>query len=331
MTPEKKFAVEKVLVAGNRGPCGGVNMALEAVGQVLGLVQGREPVYTNWDIVNNKPIMEELAQKGLVNVRFNMELVPDNSILFLSAHGVSPSLREEARRKNCLTIDVTCPLVNKVHSWVKKSEREGKHIVYLGVADHPETIGVLGEVNPQNITLVETVDNIRKLSLPTDKPIMVHTQTTLLPEEVKEQKRLLIAKSADVAVEDVCYAMAYRDAAVTDLISKGINLLLVVGSVHSHNSQMLRKKGDNAEIPAHSVDKPEEIDPQWFSENIRTVGVTSGASVLERFLAPVIEWFKLQNPNLNVQFQPQAVKEEEMTFRLPQKDLEALQARYGLS
>lgn len=331
MFPERNFYVEKLLVAGNRGPCGGVNMALEAVYQVLSIVGGREPVYTNWDIVNNQPIMEELSHKGLINVRMNMNLVPGGSVLFLSAHGVSPELREVAHGKHCLTIDVTCPLVNKVHSWVKKAQREGQHIVYLGVADHPETIGVLGEVNPQNITLVETVDDIRNLSLPTDKPIMVHTQTTLLPEEVEEQKRLLTAKSADVAVEDICYAMAYRDAAVTDLISKGIDLLLVVGSVHSHNSQMLRKKGDKAEIPAHSVDKPEEIDPQWFSENIRTVGLTSGASVLERFLVPVIEWFKLQNPNFIVQFQPQTVKEEEMTFKLPQKDIEALRARYGLS
>ncbi len=327
------FNVERVLVAGNRGPCGGVNMALEAANQVLDIVAGREPVYTNWDVVNNTPIMNELIGKGLVNVRNNFDLVPNDSILFFSAHGVSPSFHEIAAQKNLLLIDVTCQLVSRVHSLVKKASREGKHVIYIGSNGHPETIGVTGEVTPEHITLVERAEDVSKLTLP-EGEMMVYSQTTLLPDEVLGIEQALQNKDPQIQIAsrlDICYAMHNRQAAVEHLLGEDVDLLLVVGSKHSHNSQGLRHKGEKVSIPAYLVDEPEEIDMNWFLEDIRTVGLTSGASVLDRLLTPVIHWFQAQNPNITAAYEPQVIEEREMTFKLPQKDIDTLKARYALN
>lgn len=334
ITPEviTKFPVEEILVAGNRGPCGGVNMALEAVNQVLNIVAGRETVYTNWDIVNNRPIMEELKSRGLVSFRNDWSLVPDETVVFFSAHGIPPYYHEIAKRKNLLVIDVTCQLVTRVHNLVKKADREGKHIIYIGVNRHPETVGVIGEVDPKNITLVQDINDVENLRLSANKNKVVYSQTTLLPDEVVEIEQALQQEVPQTEVPnrlDICYAMFNRQAAVEQLLQKGIDCLLVVGSKHSHNSQELRHKGEKAGIPAFSVDRPEEIDIEWFTGNIRTVGLTAGASVLERFTEDVLSWFKWQNPAISISFDPQVIPEREMTFKLPKESIKALSSRYA--
>lgn len=323
------FCVETVLVAGNRGPCGGVNMALEAANQVLDIIAGRETVYANWDIVNNKPIMKGLENRGLVNFKNDWSLVPDNSIVFASAHGVAPDFHEVALRKNCLAIDVTCQLVTRVHTLVKKAEKEGKRVVYVGARGHPEAKGVTGELRPESFTLIDPKDDARSVSLP-EGPKVVYSQTTLGTDEIKDIMAILRERFPDIEIpprRDICYATDNRQAAVGKLLPM-IDLLLVVGSRHSHNSQELRKKGEKVGKPAYSVDTPDEIGLDWFTPDIKNVGMTSGASVPDYLFLPILDRFKELNPNLVISFEPQVIPERDMTFRLPEESINALRSRF---
>lgn len=323
------FRVEKVFVAGNRGPCGGVNMALEGANQGLDIVAGRETVYTNWDIVNNKPIMNELKSRGLVNFKNDWSLVPDNSIVFVSAHSVAPDFYVIAQKRNCLIIDVTCQLVTRVHNLVKKAEKDGKYIIYVGARGHPEARGVTGELRPDNFTLIDSKDDVRSVPLP-EGPKVVYSQTTLATDEIRDIMAVLHERFPDIEIpprRDICYATDNRQAAVEKLLPM-IDFLLVVGSQHSHNSQELRKKGEKAGIPAYSVDTPDEIDLDWFTPDIKNVGMTSGASVPDYLFLPVLDRFKELNPNLVISFEPQVILEREMTFKLPEESINALHTRF---
>lgn len=325
--------VEQLKIAGNRGPCGGVNMAIDTTELVLDIVNGREPVYTNWDVVNNTPLMEDYTQRGLVNIRNNFDLVPDNAILIFSAHGIPPYFREIAAQKHLLAVDLTCQLVNRPHTLVKKAVLEGKTPIYIGANGHPEAMGVMGEVEPGKIFLVENLADIDALELPADSPKVVYSQTTLLPDEVIEIEEALEKKFPNIEIPDrldICYAMYNRQTAVEKLI-EDVDLLVVVGSQHSHNSKGLRKKGEKVNIPSYLVDTPAEIDLSWFNYNIRSVGLTSGASVLDRLLIPFIDWFKAQNQEVKITYQPQVIDERVMTFkRNPEAEraIEAIKARY---
>lgn len=324
-----QLGVEEVLVAGNRGPCGGVNMAFEAANQVLDIVAGREPVYINWDLVNNKPIMEQYASRGLVNVKNDLSLVPDGSIFLFSAHGVPPSMHEEAQQKGLLTIDTTCQLVTRVHNLAKNSAARGEHVIYIGKNGHPETVGTMGEVPLGQITLIEKVEDVDALDLP-DVPKVAYSQTTLATDEIGDTMKALRSKyGEDITIPnrwDICYATDNRQAAVDQLVSAA-DLLLVVGSKHSHNSQELRRKGEKAGLPAHSVDTADEIQRQWFG-GIRKVGVTSGASVIEEYTEAVLNYFRQEG--IPITMLPQVIEEREMTFKLPKDSIDALRSRYGL-
>jgi len=161
---------------------------------------------------------------------------------------------------------------------------------------------------------------------------VVYSQTTLLPNEVVGIEQAILTKFPNTEIPsrlDVCYAMDNRQAAVEKLLDDGVNLLLVVGSKHSHNSQGLKKKGLIYGIPSYLIDEPTEIEEAWFTPTIKEVGLTSGASVLDRLLVPVINWFELQEPNIIIDFQPQVKDEKDRTFRLPEKDIKALNTRYA--
>lgn len=244
------LSISEVLVAGNRGPCGGVNMTLDAVNEVLDIVDGKEPVYTNWDPVHNKPIVQRLEKRGLINIKNDWEKIPYNSIIVFSAHGVPPSAYEIAREKNLHVVDTTCPLVTRVHSLAKKAEGEEKHIVYVGKRNHPETLGVMGEIGSQNITLIENGDDVKKIELPSGKSKVVYSQTTLSTDEIRETLEGLEKQFPDIEIPnrwDICYATDNRQAAVDQLLAK-VDFLIVVGSQQSHNSQELQRKGDKKDI-----------------------------------------------------------------------------------
>lgn len=330
------FAVEEVKVAGNRGTCGGANMAIQTLQEVLGIVKGQEPVYINHDLLHNKRLMEQLEQhSNLVHFHNDWNQVPEGAIAFISAHGAKAEFRQIAADKNLLLIDTTCPLVTRVHNLVKKATLAGKHVVYIGVAGHPEAEGAVSEVEPSNISLVQNAHEAHELLLPEDKPVVVYSQTTLLSDEISDTCHTLRIRKPGIQIpsrQDICYATDSRQTAVHQLTPL-VDLLLVVGSPHSHNSQMLGQIGENSGIPAYSVDYPGDIQSSWFTENIRTVGLTSGASVLEEFFGEVLQWFQDQNPNLKVSNEHPVIEEVERTFtpsREARTVMELLRKRYPI-
>lgn len=338
MTPEQitavengRFHFEKILVAGNRGPCGGVNMAIEVADQVLSIVGGREKVYTNWPIVNNDPIMKEYVEKGLVDFRNDWSKVPDNSIVIFSAHGVTPEHHRIAMEKGCLVIDTTCQLVTRVHNLVKRAQMDNKHIVYIGSKGHPETVGVMSEVESENITLVQKPEDVAQLAIGTGVDHIVYSQTTLMTMEVDEIEKRLMEKFPDIYIPDklgICYATYNRQLAVENMLAAGIDTLIVVGSKGSHNSEMLKRMGERAGIFSAKLDYPEELDLNWLKDKNKP-GLTSGASVLDRFLNPVVSKISLVDPKAQVEYLEQAVEEKDMTFKLPQEDIDRLHERWA--
>lgn len=343
-TPEvPRFNVQEVLIAGNRGPCAGVNMALDATDQVLDIVAGRETVWTNWPVVNNKPIMEEFKGKGLRSFDNDWSQVPDGSIVLFSAHGVTPEHHRIAQEKGCHVIDTTCLLVTKVHDFAIEAANEGRKVAYIGVDGHPETMGVLGELDAlgkkrdQDYVLIQDRKSARskllKRILGTGQDWVVYSQTTLMPDEVDDVEKILCDKFIDIYVPDrlgICYATYNRQKAVEGLIEKGIDMLLVVGSPGSHNSQMLRRKGFRSGVRSYSLDYPEEINNSWFNSGVRRVAVTSGASVLDRFMEPVVNAIVQRSFGATVEYQDQ-VKNEPMDARypLPKESIDALISRWA--
>ena len=327
----REFHFEKILVAGNRGPCGGVNMAIETVDQVLNIVDGREKVFINWPVVHNDPIMEEFQERGLVVVENDWSKVPDGSIILFSAHGVPPSFRKIAENHNYLVIDTSCQLVTRVHNLVKKAEKEGKHVIYIGKQGHPETIGVMGEVQEGNITLIEKSADAENLGIGTGVDHIVYSQTTLMTSETGGVEEALGVKFPDIYIPDrlgICYATFNRQAAVERLLKSGIDALIVVGSQRSHNSEMLRRTGEKAGILSAKLDYPDQLNINWLA-NSNMPGFTSGASVQDRFLEPVINKLRAVVPNSPVIYQEQVIEEREMTFTLPEESLKTLRARFN--
>ncbi|MBI3282549.1 4-hydroxy-3-methylbut-2-enyl diphosphate reductase [Candidatus Curtissbacteria bacterium] len=327
-----QFSVEKILVAGNRGPCAGVNMALEATSQVLDIVNGREPVFTNWPVVNNDPIMEELRAKGLVTFNNDWKKIENGSIVLFSAHGVTPQHHRIAQEKDCLIIDTTCLLVTAVHNLVKQAEGNKQGVVYIGRKDHPETVGVMSEVDPESIELIERKEDVDGLYLAPGKSWIVYSQTTLMPDEVDEVEDRLMQKFPEIEIPDklgICYATYSRQRAVEGLIQSGIGALVVVGSQTSHNSQMLARRGERSGVPSVVVDYPNQLDPGWFT-GVKMLGVTSGASVLDKFMEPVAEWVRIRSPKAVIEFQEQ-IKREPMDamYPLPAESIAALKARFA--
>lgn len=350
MSPERippsekaRFQVEKILIAGNRGPCAGVNMALEAADQVLTIVDGRETVWTNWPVVNNDPISTELADRGLQSFDNDWTRVPDGSIVIFSAHGVTPRHHEIAREKNCLVIDTTCLLVTKVHDLVIEASNEGRKIAYIGVEGHPETVGVLGELESmgkqrdRDFVLFQDQRQVRskkyKGILKSGENWVVYSQTTLMPDETTVMEQVIGDNFQDIYIPDrlgICYATYNRQKAVEKLITSEIDLLLVVGSLKSHNSKMLMRKGLRSGIKSRMLDYPDQLKNQWFN-GVMTVGVTSGASVLDRFMEPVVDTIAAKSSQSKVEYQEQVKKERtDAMYPLPKESLEALKARYSV-
>ncbi len=335
MTPEQPAlvalpkSISKVLLAGNRGPCGGVNMAFVAASEVLDLVDGREAVYTNRSIVHNTPVMKDLEERGLINIQNDFDKLPQSAIVFLSAHGISPHVRTLLDQKNALVVDTTCVLVEKVHKKVVKAQAENQHVVYIGARNHPEPIGVLGELEEENYTFLDIDEQnaAYEIALPKEKETVVYSQTTLSTAEVKDAQDTLKRRFPDIHIPDrssICYATDNRQQAVDDLILKS-DFLLVVGSPASHNSTELKEIGEEI-MPSVLIDTPEEIDTTWFRPGMRTIGITSGASVLEKYTKRVLDWFR--NQNIPVVELPQSVPEKSTTFVLPKQAILAIKERY---
>jgi 4-hydroxy-3-methylbut-2-en-1-yl diphosphate reductase len=271
------------------------------------------PVYVRKQIVHNAHVVRDLEERGAVFVE-DETLAPAGAILVLSAHGVAPSVHERAAARRQTTIDATCPLVTKVHVQARRYAAEGHRIVLIGHAGHEEVVGTIGEA-PDAIVLVESVDEAEALELLPDTPLAYITQTTLSVDATSEIIEVLKRRFPHIRGpqrEDICYATSNRQWAVKELLDE-IELLLVIGSRNSSNSNRLVEVARTAGVAAHLIDDEGDIDESWL-DGVASVGLTSGASAPERLVERVCDWFRLRGVG---EIRPFSNVYEDVVFRLP--------------
>jgi 4-hydroxy-3-methylbut-2-en-1-yl diphosphate reductase len=302
--------VRKVLLASPRGYCAGVERAVETVEKALTLYG--PPVYVRKQIVHNLHVVRDLEARGAVFVDEETE-VPEGATVVFSAHGVAPSVHANAAERRLQTIDATCPLVTKVHVQARRYAAEGYTVVLIGHAGHEEVVGTMGEA-PDAIVLVESVADVDALELDTAKVAYV-TQTTLSVDETGEIITALRTRFPDIHApkrEDICYATSNRQWAVKEMLSE-IDLLLVIGSRNSSNSNRLVEVARAGGVAAHLIDDESEIDETWM-DGVTVVGVTSGASAPEKLVEGVCDWFRARGVE---DIEAYRLVDEDVEFRLP--------------
>jgi 4-hydroxy-3-methylbut-2-enyl diphosphate reductase len=302
--------VRKVLLASPRGYCAGVERAVETVEKALDLYG--PPVYVRKQIVHNLHVVRDLEARGAVFVDEETE-VPEGATVVFSAHGVAPSVHANAAARQIQTIDATCPLVTKVHVQARRYAAEGYTVVLIGHAGHEEVVGTMGEA-PDAMVLVESVADVDRLELGTAKVAYV-TQTTLSVDETGEIITALRARFPDIHApkrEDICYATSNRQWAVKEMLSE-IDLLLVIGSRNSSNSNRLVEVARAGGVAAYLIDDESEIDETWM-DGVDVVGVTSGASAPEKLVEGVCNWFRARGV---ADIQAYRLVDEDVEFRLP--------------
>lgn len=303
--------MKRVLLASPRGYCAGVERAVETVERALALYG--KPVYVRKQIVHNSHVVRELKEQGAVFVD-SVEDVPEGATVVFSAHGIAPAVREAAAARRLRTIDATCPLVTKVHTQARRFAARGRTIVLIGHAGHEEVDGTTGEA-PDAIVLVESVEDAERISFPPGARLAYITQTTLSVDETREIVDVLRLRFPGIegpAKEDICYATSNRQWAVKELLAE-VDLLLVIGSRNSSNSQRLVDVARTAGVAAHLVDDATEIDEAWL-DGVSVVGVTSGASAPEQLVRGVCDWFSARGVGDIVEFRSVY---EDVVFRLP--------------
>lgn len=305
------MAVEKVILAKPRGFCAGVEMAIESVERALG--RHGAPLYVFHEIVHNQHVVADFSQRGVRFVQ-SIDEVPAGARLVFSAHGVAPDVWQQAKEKRLqVIIDATCPLVEKVHREVRKFASQGYWIVLVGYEKHDEIVGTSGEA-PERIRIVATVEEAAKISIPDPEKIVALTQTTLSVDDTREIIAVLkkrFPKLATAAKEDICYATQNRQDAVKQL-SQEVDLVLVIGSPNSENSNQLCNVARSRGKPAYLIDDHRAIDPAWLTE-VKRVGITSGASVPERLVENTADYFK----KMGAEVSHIGFVEENIHFALP--------------
>ncbi|HEY7397643.1 MAG TPA: 4-hydroxy-3-methylbut-2-enyl diphosphate reductase [Gaiellaceae bacterium] len=303
--------ISRVLLASPRGYCAGVERAVETVERALELYG--PPVYVRKQIVHNLHVVRDLEARGAVFVDDERE-VPEGETVVFSAHGVAPSVYANAAARELRTLDATCPLVTKVHVQARRYADAGYTIVLIGHAGHEEVIGTMGEA-PGSIVLVESVADVESLTFATDARLAYVTQTTLSVDETSEIIAALRRRFPAIYApkkEDICYATSNRQWAVKEMLAE-IDLLLVIGSRNSSNSNRLVETARSGGVAAHLIDDAGEIDERWF-EHVSVVGVTSGASAPEKLVAEVCDWFRARGVE---EITPYRLVDEDVEFRLP--------------
>lgn len=278
--------VKKLLLSKPRGFCAGVDRAIETVEKALKLWGA--PIYVKHEIVHNRYVVDGLREKGAVFIE-DINDVPEGARLIYSAHGVSPAVRAQSKKRNLIEIDATCGLVTRVHSAVKRFAVQGYKIILIGHRNHVETIGTAGEA-PDVTTIVESVEDVGKLSyLPEDKLFYI-TQTTLSLDDVKDMTEALMAKYPHIETlpsSSICYATTNRQMALREIIEE-TDLVLVVGDPKSSNSNRLREVASNRGVLSYLINDEKEIDPEWV-KRANVVGLTAGASTPEPIVQRCIE------------------------------------------
>jgi 4-hydroxy-3-methylbut-2-en-1-yl diphosphate reductase len=306
--------VETLLMAGLRGFCAGVVRAIDVVEKALEVCDG--PVYVRKEIIHNRYVVDELKGKGAIFVE-EVDEVPDGSWLIYSAHGISPNVRDSARRKKLRTIDATCPLVTKVHLEAIHYARRGYTILLIGHEDHDETVGTLGEA-PDAIRLIETKEEAEMVQVPDPERVAYLTQTTLSLDDTREILDVLrrrFPKLAGPAKADICYATQNRQDAVKAMASH-VDALLVLGAPNSSNSLRLCEVAQSLGVPGFLIERVGDIRPEWL-QGVRVLGLTASASAPEILVQEVVEFARAQLGVTDVrEFE---TVQEDVNFPLPQE------------
>ena len=302
---------DEILLAQPRGFCAGVDRAINIVNEAL--TRFGAPIYVRHEIVHNKYVVHELRAKGAIFVD-EIEEIPRGAIVIYSAHGVSQQVRQDAAERGLQVYDATCPLVTKVHVEVVKLCKDGFTVFMIGHAGHPEVEGTMGQVD-SGIVLIENLIDVEKLNFSADERLAFVTQTTLSVDETKEIVNALTKKFPKIIQpkkQDICYATQNRQDAVK-FMAPQVQLVIVVGSQASSNSNRLRELAEKLGVPAYMVDAPEQLRPEWFDGKKR-VGLTAGASAPETLAQAIVA--RIQ------EFGPRQIRSldgvvEDVTFSLP--------------
>lgn len=300
-----------ILLANPRGFCAGVDRAIEIVERAIQLHGA--PIYVRHEVVHNRFVVEDLKNKGAIFVE-ELDEVPDGETVIFSAHGVSQAVQRNGKLRDLQVFDATCPLVTKVHVEVQRYRKNGVEVVLIGHEGHPEVEGTMGQVK-DGMHLVENVADVMSMQVADAENLAYVTQTTLSVDDTKVVIDALKQRFPSISgpkKDDICYATQNRQDAVRAL-SRDSDLIIVVGSTNSSNSNRLKELSEQKEVPSYLVDAPEQIEKSWF-EGIDTVGVTAGASAPEILVKQVIDQIK--------QFGGKVVNEangpkESVSFSLP--------------
>lgn len=302
----------RVVLAQPRGFCAGVVRAIDIVERAL--QKFGEPVFVRHEIVHNQHVVQSLKQKGARFVE-GLDEIPDGAVTVFSAHGVAESVVRDAEARSLPVIDATCPLVSKVHSQAKHYVAQGRTLILIGHKGHPEVDGTMGQV-PAPVYLVSSREQVEQLDIPNDTPVAYVTQTTLSIDDTRNIIGALLARFTDVQgphTSDICYATQNRQSAVRKLC-RVADIVLVVGSNNSSNSNRLREIGEEEGIPTYLIADAAALDRSWF-EGKEVVGVTAGASAPEELVLDVIGALRTIDGELQVS-QMEGL-EEHVEFRLP--------------
>ena len=306
----------KIRLADTRGFCAGVDRAIEIVKKVLE-VNGA-PVYVKHEVVHNKTVVDELKSLGAVFVE-EIEEVPDGEVVIYSAHGVSKVVESNSREKGLEVFDATCPLVSKVHAEVNTYAKLGYDCLLIGHLNHPEVEGTMGQFDTSyggSITLIETLDDVENLKFTDGKNLAYVTQTTLSVDDTLEITNLLVSKFPEITgpkKDDICYATQNRQDAVKQLALES-DLVLVIGSINSSNSNRLREIAERSGVDSYLIDSMHDLEVSWL-EGKRNIGITSGASAPEHLVKELIDSLE-QDYGYSLQGSRE-ITDEGIAFRLP--------------
>ena len=315
------FCVEKLLLAAPRGYCAGVDRAVQTVERALELYGA--PVYVRKEIVHNKHVVEQLRARGAIFVDQIDDSIPEGSTTVFSAHGVSPAVHAQAAERSLSTIDATCPLVTKVHVEAKKFAAEGYTIVLIGHSGHEEVEGTMGEA-PDAIVLVETEADVDALEVSDPEKVAYISQTTLSVDETRAIINRLRERFPSITgprTDDICYATTNRQSAVKQMAAE-CDLVLVIGSQNSSNSQRLVEVARDYGADSYLIDNESQVEDDWL-EGKRIVGISSGASAPEELVDRLVAFFTARGVSDVSEFE---VIREDVRFMLPKRIREGLAA-----
>ncbi|HIF9482008.1 4-hydroxy-3-methylbut-2-enyl diphosphate reductase [Photobacterium damselae subsp. damselae] len=308
----------KILLANPRGFCAGVDRAISIVERALEMYQ--PPIYVRHEVVHNRFVVEGLKQRGAIFVE-ELSEVPDDNIVIFSAHGVSQAVRNEAKARQLTVFDATCPLVTKVHMEVARASRKQMEVVLIGHAGHPEVEGTMGQYSSDEggMYLVENPDDVQTLRDKVKDPSNLHfvSQTTLSVDETSDvinALRQVFPAIQGPRKDDICYATQNRQDAVREM-AKNVDVMIVVGSKNSSNSNRLRELAEKLGTPGYLTDCADDIDPNWLND-VQTVGVTAGASAPEELVNQIIARIKALG---DAEVEELTGREENMFFEVPRE------------